>query len=195
MHNNNICQTSWKDTQRGFSLQTKGDSSDWVLSDLMVLGTVRREATHQKRRPKAFKSKLTPESSLLRSYGSHDGRTEALWQAAKDSSKQLLEAEGPSQKIGSDSLKRFNLLLLRVRRSREMMLMRWEPVCHETAWQQHCLLRKLFLSTQYIRVCNPLSTFQTGKSLEGGEGYWWLTRYITWASWVSHLPAGSHHEL
>jgi hypothetical protein len=72
--------TVLKDTQGGFAPQAKGDSSDRVYSDQMVLGTVRRETGPQKSQTKALKSKLAQGgpsgSSPLRSDGSCDGQAE-----------------------------------------------------------------------------------------------------------------------
>jgi hypothetical protein len=70
---NNICQ-------RVILQQAKGDISDRVHSDQMVLGIVRQEAGSQKRLLKALKTNLTHQggpsgSSPLRSDGSRDGMT------------------------------------------------------------------------------------------------------------------------
>jgi hypothetical protein len=69
---NNICQ-------RVILQQAKGDISDRVHSDLMVLGTFRQEAGSQKRLLKALKTNLTQggpsSSSPLGSDGSRDGTT------------------------------------------------------------------------------------------------------------------------
>ncbi len=62
---------------KGILLQAKGDCSDRVYSDQMVLGTARREAEPLERWAKALKTKLTQggpaDLSPLRSDGSCDG--------------------------------------------------------------------------------------------------------------------------
>ncbi len=67
-----------KRLSRGILQQAKGDSSDRVHSDQMVLGTVRWDAGPCEKQPKALKTKLAQggpsDSSPLRSDGSHDGK-------------------------------------------------------------------------------------------------------------------------
>jgi hypothetical protein len=97
---------------RGILLRAKGDFSDRVHSDQMVLMMARWEG----------------------------GPCEV---ELENSSRKPMTKSENSQ---SDSLKRFNLLFLRVRR-REMklwmmkMMIQWEPVCHKTELQEHCVLR------------------------------------------------------
>jgi hypothetical protein len=75
--------------------------------------------------------------------------------------------------------KRFNLLFLRVRKRREIellmmkMMMRWEPVCHQTKWQRHCVLRTVPHHMVYI----ALSTSQKVNH-EGREWYRQSMRHI-----------------
>ncbi len=127
--------------------------------------------TSKERQPKVLKSKLQCnsrgtlrlESTQIRWFSLWSGgRLDLMWGGQihpRESWKTTLGCQGAlSENWHNDSLKRFNLLFLRLRRRREMnltikmMMMHWEPVCHKTEWQWDFVLRNFSsaLSTLYI---------------------------------------------
>ncbi len=88
----------------------------------------------------------------------------------------------------SDSLKMGQLLIHSVWWKMEMMMKMiwWEPVCHKTERQGHCVLQN-FSPARCICICILLSTYNTSKNF-GGEGNRWSTRHSGRSQLGSHLP-------
>jgi hypothetical protein len=87
MPNELYMPTVLKRHSKGILLQAKGDCSNQVHSDQMVLGKARQEAGTQKRQLKVLKTKLTQGeasgSSPLRSDGSHNGQM-GVWTSGEE---------------------------------------------------------------------------------------------------------------
>ncbi len=169
-----------KEALKGNFTTSQGDCSDRVLSDQMVLRTVRWEAGSRKRQPLALKHKLTQKgpsgSSPLWSDGFRDGQAGGCtsWEAAKGAQgrvgKQLYKSKGPSQKTGIVTAKMKMMMRTSMLQDRVTATLNTE---------------ELYLCTLYISLPHIWQVKHDG----GGGKDTDSQHNIVQASWASHLSA------